>query len=70
MTFPIFVPILPAISQVTIVGFLQMFVTQSGSPADFNGYVVNVVGCSNSAPSTAVSGGGVSPVPVRLITPT
>jgi len=73
MTFPIFEPNpnnnLPA---VTVVGFLQMFVKQTGPPppgADFDGYIVNVVGCSNANPSSAVSGGGISPVPVRLITP-
>jgi hypothetical protein len=68
MTFPIFdTPIV--VNQVTVVGFLQMFVRQSGSPADFDGYIVNVVGCSNSGPTATVSGGGISPVPVRLITP-
>jgi Flp pilus assembly protein TadG len=68
MTFPIFdAPIVG--SNVTVIGFLQMFVRQSGAPADFDGYIVNVVGCSNSNPSVSISGGGVSPVPVRLITP-
>jgi len=67
MTFPIFVPLIGR--QVTVIGFLQIFVRQSGAPADFDGYIVNVVGCSNSGPSAAVSGGGISPVPVRLITP-
>jgi hypothetical protein len=67
MTFPIFVPLIG--NHVIVVGFLQMFVNQSGSPADFDGYIVNVVGCSNSNPSASISGGGISPVPVRLITP-
>jgi len=68
MTFPIFVPL--AGKQVTVVGFLQIFVTQTGPPgADLDGYIVNVVNCSNSGPTSTVSGGGISPVPVRLITP-
>jgi Putative Flp pilus-assembly TadE/G-like len=67
MTFPIFVPLVG--KHVIVVGFLQIFVNQSGSPADFDGYIVNVVGCSDTNPSGTVSGGGISPVPVRLITP-
>ncbi len=67
LTFPIIGPN-PSSPAVTVIGFLQVFVNQSGSPADFDGYIVNVIGCSNATPSTAVSGGGISPLPVRLIT--
>jgi len=64
-----------ASTQVTIVGFLQIFVNspgQNGSgggpkPGDLDGYILNVVGCGDGASNTAVSGGGSSPVPVRLI---
>jgi hypothetical protein len=58
----------------TIVGFLQLFVNyvkpqaQGPSKPDFDAYIVNVIGCGSSAGSgAAVSGGGVSPIPVRLI---
>ena len=43
----------PANQQVTIVGFLQLFVNYVGSPSagpdDVNAYIVNVIGCGNSA---------------------
>jgi hypothetical protein len=52
---------------VTIVGFLQVFVRE----LDPNGHpdvtVLNVSGCSNNATNSPVS--GTSPVPIRLITP-
>ena len=69
--------VMPANKQVTIVGFLQLFVNYvggpgsggSGTPAgDLNATIVNVIGCGNSTASGApASGGGVSPIPVRLI---
>jgi Flp pilus assembly protein TadG len=54
--------------QVTILGFLQVFIN-SVDPATGNMYVtvMNVSGCSNAATAQAVAGS--SPVPVRLITP-
>ena len=79
ITVPLFhVPAaMPANSQLTIVGFLQLFVNYvkppgSGKPGsgkpDLDAYIVNVIGCGNSAASgAAVSGGGVSPIPVRLV---
>ncbi|MGC1976088.1 MAG: hypothetical protein WA671_05175, partial [Candidatus Sulfotelmatobacter sp.] len=52
---------------VTIVGFLQVFVQELNG----NGYpvvtVLNVSGCSNNATNSPVL--GTSPVPIRLITP-
>lgn len=54
--------------QVTIVGFLQVFIQ------DLNGngypvvYVLNVSGCSNNAAGNPTVT-GTSPVPIRLITP-
>jgi hypothetical protein len=60
---------LPDNHQVTIVGFLTLFVNSvSGSSGDFQATIMNVTGCGNS-PSSAppVSGGGVSSIPVRLI---
>ena len=57
-------------SQVTVVGFLQLFVNWVGPGAseDMNAFIVNVIGCgTNTASGAPVSGGGVSPIPVRLI---
>ncbi|MGB6803185.1 MAG: hypothetical protein WBE31_13030, partial [Candidatus Sulfotelmatobacter sp.] len=57
---------------VTIVGFLQVFVqdlnpTNGATKGDPVVYVLNVSGCSNNATNSAVL--GTSPVPIRLITP-
>jgi hypothetical protein len=64
----------PAANQVTVVGFLQLFVNYVPQPgggqgqADMNATILNVVGCGSSlAPGSAVSGGGASAIPVRLI---
>jgi hypothetical protein len=60
----------PLPAQVTIVGFLQVFINSVDMPpgsGNVNVTVMNVSGCSNSATSTPVN--GTSPVPVRLITP-
>jgi hypothetical protein len=53
----------------TIVGFLQFGITQNptGGNGRIQGVIMNVAGCNTGAGSPAVSGGGVSPVPVRLI---
>lgn len=69
--------LLPPNHQVTIVGFLQLFVNYVGGPGsggsgtaagNLNATILNVIGCGNSAaPGAPVSGGGVSPIPVRLI---
>jgi hypothetical protein len=58
--------------QVTIVGFLQVFIngvdtTTTNTTGIINVTVLNVAGCSNDAKTAPVS--GTSPVPVRLITP-
>lgn len=63
---------------VTIIGFVQLFLNPDGNPAPNNGptsgnvktTVVNLVGCGTSATGTPIIlGNGVSPVAVRLITP-
>jgi Flp pilus assembly protein TadG len=54
----------------TIVGFLQLAVTQnkSGAPnGQIKAIILNASGCNPAASGTAVAGGGISPVPVRLI---
>jgi Flp pilus assembly protein TadG len=53
-------------SDVTIVGFLQVFVNFVDSLGNINVTVLNVAGCTNTATSAPVN--GTSPVPVRLIT--
>ena len=53
----------------TIVGFLQLGITQNaaGGNGRIEGVIMNVAGCNPGAGNPAISGGGVSPVPVRLI---
>jgi hypothetical protein len=57
----------------TVVGFLQLAITQTNSPGgngqdgSFDAYILNAAGCSPAPSGTAVTGGGVAPVPVRLI---
>lgn len=56
-------------TSVTVVGFLQLGVDRVRTANNrLRSYVLNVVGCgSASTTAPAVSGGGVSPIPVRLI---
>lgn len=54
----------------TVVGFLQLGITRRmpGAPnGRIEGIILNASGCNPGAGGNAVSGGGVSPVPVRLI---
>jgi Flp pilus assembly protein TadG len=54
--------------QVTIVGYLQLFVNNTtDSNGDMQVTVLNVAGCGDNA-STSLSAPGTSPVPIRLIT--
>src|SRR3989442_5988565 len=58
----------PATGQVTVVGFLQVFIVDVIGNGDTTATILNVAGCGNNPSSApAVSGGGVSPIPVRLI---
>jgi len=52
----------------TIVGFLQLGITQNsaGGNGRIEAVIMNVAGCAGTG-GTAISGGGVSPIPVRLI---
>ena len=54
-------------TNVTIVGFLQVFVRDVNSDGSVQVTVLNVAGCGNVATNPPVFGS--SPVPVRLITP-
>ncbi|MGH9503201.1 MAG: pilus assembly protein TadG-related protein [Terriglobales bacterium] len=52
----------------TIVGFMQLGITQNAAGGGrVEGVIMNVAGCNPGAGSPTVSGGGVSPIPVRLI---
>lgn len=71
ITVPLFdnAPPLPANHQLTIVGFLTLFVNNAnGQNGTFSATITNVSGCGNTPSSSApVSGGGISSIPVRLI---
>jgi hypothetical protein len=54
-------------TDVTIVGFLQVFVNQVNLDGSLKVTVLNVAGCGNNAANRAVT--GTSPIPVRLVTP-
>jgi len=54
---------------VTIVGFLQVFINYINADGSLNVTVLNVAGCSNQSTATSPFVTGTSPVPVRLITP-
>jgi Flp pilus assembly protein TadG len=54
--------------QITIVGFLQVFISSVDANGNMDVHVLNIAGCGNAA-STTVSAPGTSPVPIRLITP-
>ena len=61
-------PQLPA--NVTIVGFLQLFVLDVGSGAqsgDFTTVILNISGCGQAMGSGGISGGGISAIAVRLV---
>jgi hypothetical protein len=56
----------------TIVGFLQLGITQSMPPppnGKVQAVILNAAGCNPGAANPPVSGGGVSALPVRLISP-
>lgn len=70
ITIPVFDNTKPLLgnNQVNIVGFVTLFVTHTNpNPGRFSATILNVTGCGNASSGTAVSGGGVSSIPVRLI---
>ena len=71
VTLPIFdnTTLNTATGQVTIIGFLQAFVWDfNGSSGTMQMTTLNVVGCGNNpGAGPAISGGGGSPIPVRLV---
>jgi hypothetical protein len=56
-------------ANVTIVGFLQVFINLVNADGSMTVTVLNVAGCGNAVPSGTPYLTGTSPVPVRLITP-
>lgn len=54
-------------TNVTFVGFVQVFINAVDQFGNINVTVLNVAGCSNNATGAPVTGN--SPIPVRLITP-
>ena len=54
--------------EVTVIGFLQAFIWSVNGSGDIRMTILNVVGCGNNpSGGTPISGGGVTPIPVRLI---
>ena len=58
-----------ATTNVTFVGFLQVFINAVDQFGNVNVTVLNVSGCGNGTGTTGPPVAGSSPVPVRLITP-
>jgi hypothetical protein len=54
-------------TNVTIVGFLQVFINSVDQWGNVDVTVLNVAGCGSGSPGSPVTGS--SPVPIRLITP-
>jgi hypothetical protein len=52
---------------VQVIGFLQLGIQYVTPTADIDAVILNAVGCDPGASGTAVSGAGVTPIPVRLI---
>ena len=51
----------------TIIGFLQLGIARVRNAGPLRAIVMNVVGCGSTSGTNPVSGGGVSPIPVRLV---
>jgi hypothetical protein len=71
ITVPLFDNSNPHLPQnVTIVGFLQLFVSDVGSGAQsgsFSAVILNITGCGQAIGSGTISGGGISAIAVRLV---
>ncbi|HZU42728.1 MAG TPA: pilus assembly protein TadG-related protein [Terriglobales bacterium] len=52
-----------------VIGFLQVFVNQVDSDGTVQGTILNATGCSKDSGGGPINGGGLSPIPVRLIQP-
>ena len=58
-----------SVSNVTFIGFLQVFINAVDNKGNISVTVLNVSGCGNGSGTVGNPVGGTSPVPVRLITP-
>jgi Flp pilus assembly protein TadG len=69
VTVPVFTPCGTNCTNVTVsvVGFLQLGVARVRQAGPLRAIVMNVVGCKGTSGTNPVSGGGVSPIPVRLV---
>jgi Flp pilus assembly protein TadG len=52
---------------VSIIGFLQLGIARVRTAGPLRAVVMNVIGCGSTSGTNPVSGGGVSPIPVRLV---
>jgi len=52
-----------------VVGFLQLGIIDSAPNGTVDAIILNASGCNSGSSGTAVSGGDVSPIPVRLVRP-
>lgn len=57
----------PCFGTVQIIGFLQLGIQDIRTDGTIDAIVLNAAGCDPGGSGSAVSGGGVSPIPVRLI---
>jgi putative Flp pilus-assembly TadE/G-like protein len=71
VTVPLFNPPMPPSLSVQPTGFLQLFIQSVEGNGTVHAVIVNVVGCSpnGSSGNAFISGGGISPVTVRLVQP-
>jgi hypothetical protein len=71
ITVPLFDNSHPQLPEnVTIVGFLELFVGDVGNGAqsgDFTTVILNISGCGQAMGSGGISGGGISAIAVRLV---
>lgn len=66
---PTFATVGTGTANVTIIGFLQVFINYVDGNGNMNVTVMNVAGCGNAVSSATTPVYGTSPVPIRLITP-
>lgn len=71
VTVPLFNSTTGVPASVQPIGFLQLFIRSVDPTGTIQGTIVNVVGCSTNNPggNAFISGGGISPIPVRLVQP-
>jgi hypothetical protein len=57
----------PSVTNAQVIGFLQLGIQYVTTNGDIGAVILNVAGCNPAPTGTAVSGSGVTPIPVRLI---